>query len=289
MTQLTNINPQMANFEVTSTESFMFSGGNGDSVQGFIFKPINFDWTKKYPLAYLIHGGPESPWKSCWFYTWNVQLWTNRGYAVVMVNFHGSSGMGQEFIDSVRNDWGGLPYNDLINGVDYVDATYKWVNVKRTCVVGGSFGGFMVNWIQGQTDRFTCLISHSGIFSTLTISYSTEILWYIMTEFCPINQVGCKPYEQNSRENYLKFNPEAYVQNWKTPQLVIHGSNDFRVPISEGISAFSALQVKGVPSRFIHLTEENHFVSNSANSIVWYDEVLGWMDKYTKPTKETSL
>jgi len=285
MVQLTNINSELAGFEMTPAESFYFSGGNGDAVQGFIFKPINFDGSKKYPLAYLIHGGPEGAWESSWSYRWNVQLWTNRGYAVVVVNPHGSTGMGQTFTDLVRNDWGGLPFKDLMNGVDYVNNTYKWVNVKKSCAVGASYGGYMVNWIQGQTDRFSCLVSHDGVFSTLTMFYATEELWFPMAEYCPLDQVGCKPYDsQKARDGYLKFSPEAYVQNWKTPQLVIHGSNDFRIPISEGISVFSALQVKGVPSRFLHMTEENHWVLNPVNSIKWYDEVLGWMDKYTAPT-----
>ena len=284
-TQLTNINPDLAtNFEMSYAQSFTFTSTNNDDVQGFIFKPINFDANKKYPLAYLIHGGPEGAWESSWSYRWNVQLWTSAGFAVVVVNPHGSTGMGQNFTDLVRNDWGGLPYNDLMLGFDYVEKTYDWVNTKKSCAVGASYGGYMVNWIQGQTDKFSCLVSHDGVFSTLTMFYATEELWFPMAEYCPLDQVGCKPYDDKYRDRFLKFSPEAYVDNWKTPQLVIHGSNDLRIPISEGISVFTALQVKGVPSRFLHMTEENHWVLNANNSIKWYEEVLGWMKKWTDPS-----
>lgn len=147
----------------------------------------------------------------------------------------------------------------------------------------------MINWIQGQTDRFKCLVSHDGVFSTLTMFYATEELWFPMAEYCPLDQVGCTPYDGKNRDRYLQFSPEAYVSKWKTPQLVVHGSNDFRIPISEGISVFTALQLKGVPSRFIHFTEENHWVLKAENSIVWYDEVLKWMNQYTAiPTEEKS-
>ncbi len=289
MIQITNVNPQLSSFELTSGESFIFAGGNHEDVQGFVFKPVNFHPGKRYPLAYLIHGGPEGAWETSWSSRWNVQLWTNHGYAVAVVNPHGSTGMGQAFTDKVRDDWGGLPYKDLMNGMDYIASHFSWINSKKACAIGASYGGFMVNWIQGQTDRFACLISHDGVFSTLTMFYATEELWFPMAEYCPINSVGCKPYDSNYRERYLKYSPEAYVNNWKTPQLVIHGTNDYRIPISEGISVFTALQMKGVPSRFVHMTQENHWVLKAENSIKWYDEVLGWMDKYTVNSAEKKV
>lgn len=291
MTQLTNVNPNLKDFELTSSESFYFPGGNGEDIQGFIFKPIKFNGDTKYPLAYLIHGGPEGAWESSWSYRWNVQLWTNRGYAVAVVNPHGSTGMGQKFTDLVRNDWGGLPYKDLMNGMDYIAKTYKWADTKNACACGASYGGYMVNWIQGQTDRFKCLVSHDGVFSTLTMFYATEEIWFPLAEYCPLDKIGCKPFDPQYRQRYFEYSPEGHVANWKTPMLVIHGSNDYRIPVSEGISVFTALQMKGIPSRFLHFTEENHWVLKPENSIKWYEQVLLWMDTYTgnKPPTEQEV
>jgi dipeptidyl aminopeptidase/acylaminoacyl peptidase len=289
LNQLTNLNPQLSNFASSTPELFFFKGGYGDTVQGWILRPINFVPSQKYPVAFLIHGGPEGAWESSWSYRWNPQLWTARGYAVVMVNPHGSSGQGQKFTDAVRDDWGGVPYFDLMTGLDYALSTYSFLDGNRACALGASYGGYMVNWIQGQTDRFKCLVTHDGVFSTLTMFYATEELWFPMAEYCPLNAVGCKPWEDQYRERYLKFSPEANVASWKTPHLVIHGSNDFRIPVSEGISVFTALQLRGIPSRFLHFTQENHWVLRPENSIKWYEEVLGWIDTYTKTTTKLPL
>jgi len=202
-----------------------------------------------------------------------------------MINPHGSSGQGQKFQDAVLNDWGGVPYFDLMTGLDFALAKYSFLDKDKMCACGASYGGYMVNWIQGQTDRFKCLVNHDGVFSTLTMFYATEEMWFPMNEYCPPGSFGCKPWEEKSREGYLKFSPEKYVANWKTPTLVVHGSKDFRIPISEGISTFTALQVRGVPSRFLHFAEENHWVLRPENSIKWYDEVLGWLDNYIKPAQ----
>ena len=281
---LTNINVDLLkDFTMSTPESFEFLGGYGDMVQGWLMKPINFDATKAYPLAFLIHGGPEGAWESSWSYRWNPQLWANRGYAVAMINPHGSSGKGIKFQDAVRNDWGGVPYEDLMTGLTYILTTYPFLTSEKVCACGASYGGYMVNWIQGKTDRFKCLVTHDGVFSTVSMFYGTEELWFPKAEYCPGDKIGCTPYEsKESREGFEKFSPESLVQNWKTPHLIIHGSMDFRIPVEEGISAFTALQLKGVPSKFIHFPEENHWVLKAENSIQWYDEVIGWMDNYIK-------
>jgi len=282
MTRLTYVNSdKLSQFTLGEFESFNFIGGYNDTIQGFLVKPPNFDSTKKYPLAFLIHGGPEGAWKSSFGYGWNSQMWTNRGYVVVMINPHGSVGMGQNFTDDVLNNWGGTPYKDLMTGFDYVIKTYPFIDGSRACAAGASYGGYMVNWIQGQTDRFKCLVTHDGVFNTLAALYSTEELWFPLSEYCPVNQYGCKPWDPLMREGYLKYSPEAYVKNWRTPHLIIHGTNDFRLSITEGLSAFSALQVRNVPSRFLHFPEENHWTLREENVIKWYEEILGWFDKWT--------
>lgn len=274
-------------FNLQDTETFFFTGGYGDKVNGLLLKPKDFDQSKTYPLAFLVHGGPEGAWESSWSHRWNPQLWAHRGYAVVMINPHGSSGVGIKYQDAVRDDWGGVPYKDLMTGLDYVLANYKFIDSDRMCACGASYGGYMVNWIQGQTDRFKCLVTHDGVFSTLSMFYATEEIWFPYAEYCPRDKVGCTPYDSNFRERYLKYSPESYVQNWKTPHLIIHGSKDFRIPISEGLSAFTALQVKGIKSRFLHFDMENHWVLRAENSIKWYKEVLEWLDENTQ-SKEHS-
>ena len=282
MTQITFINSELlSKFEFVTPEIFSFTGGYNDTVQGWVFKPIDFQENKSYPIAFLIHGGPESPWIQSWSYRWNPQIWISRGYAVVMINPHGSPGQGQNFTDAVINNWGGVPYEDLMNGLDYAVNKYSWLDNDRACAVGASYGGYMVNWIQGQTDRFKCLVTHDGVFSTVSMFYETEEIWFPMAEYCPLGEHGCTPWQENYREGFEKYSPEKYVKNWKTPHLIIHGSRDYRIPISEGLSAFTALQVRNVPSRFIHFHEENHWVLRRENSIKWYDEVLGWLDAWT--------
>ena len=282
ITELTNLNSEtLKKFVFDQGEKFFFKGGYDDDVQGWIIKPKNFNPSNTYPLAFLIHGGPESSWESSWSYRWNPQVWAHRGYVVVMINPHGSSGMGIKFQDAVRDDWGGVPYKDLMTGLDYALNQYKFIDKERICALGASYGGYMVNWIQGQTNRFKCLVTHDGVFSTLSMFYATEEIWFPFAEYCPRSNIGCTPFDSKFRDRYLKFSPESYVQNWNTPHLIIHGSNDFRIPISEGLSAFTALQVKGIESRFLHFYEENHWVTKAENSIKWYDEIIEWLEKFT--------
>lgn len=275
----------MKEFEFVEPISFMFEGGYKDQVQGWIFKPAGYVEGKQYSTALLIHGGPESSWSSGFSYGWNPQLWANHGFTVVMINPHGSTGRGSKFQNAVRNDWGGVPYQDIMAGIDYAAKTYNYVNKDKMCAIGGSYGGYMVNWIQGHTDIFKCLISHDGAFSTISKFYSTDELWFQKSEFCTPDKIGCNPFDSPEiREGYEKNSPERYVENWKTPMLVIHGGMDYRVPLTEALSAFTSLQLKKVDSRLLFFPLENHWVLRPENSNKWYEEIFAWMDKYL--TKE---
>ena len=286
--EIANLNKDKLNdFELSKPELFHFTGGYNDTVYGWLFKPTNFNEDKTYPVALLIHGGPESAWTSSWSYRWNPQLFVNQGYTVVAINPHGSTGFGTEFREAVRNDFGGVPYEDIINGLKYVIKKNKYMDKNRICAAGGSYGGYMINWIEGHNDddfiKFKCLVNHDGDFSGIAQFYGTDELWYEMTEYCPKDKTGCKPYESKSiREGFEKFSPEKFVQNWKTPMMVIHGGNDYRVPVTEGLSTFSGLQLKGVESKFLFFREENHWVLNPPNQVKWYEEVLNWFGSHTK-------
>ncbi len=279
--EIDNNKDTMSSFNLPEFESFKYLGGQDDLVQGWIMKPTNFNSSLSYPLAFLIHGGPESAWMSTFNYRWNPILWASRNYAVVMINFHGSVGQGQKYVDSIRGDMGGVPYIDLMKGLSFVGQRYEWVNTTNACAIGGSYGGYMVNWIQGQTDKFKCLVTHDGYFNQIGMLYSTDEIWFPLTDFCPNSAWGCVPWDQKYRSLYDKHSPESYVKNWKTPHLVIHGGKDYRIPITEALSVFSALQLKNIPSRLIVFPEENHWVLRPENSVKWYDEVLNWLDKYT--------
>ena len=272
----------MQQFEMIDPEWFTFTGANNDRIQGWIMKPTNYIAGRKYPLAYLIHGGPEGAWEPAWSYRWNPNLWVNHGFAVVMINPHGSSGMGIDFQNAVRYNWGGWPYEDIMLGYDFVVNNFDFIDRDRVGACGASYGGYMINWIQGHNDekKFKCLVTHDGVFSTITMFYATEEMWFPMSEYCPHDKWGCKPYNDDERKGYEDYNPEYFAQNWNTPHLIIHGSKDYRIPVTEGISAFTTLQIRGIPSRFLHFPDENHWVLKPSNSIKWYEEVLGWLDKY---------
>ena len=273
----------LQNKELPDPEAFNFIGGYNDTVYGWIMKPINFDETKKYPVALLIHGGPESSWTSGWSYSWNPTMYAQQGYAVVMINPHGSTGVSSQFQNAVRNDWGGVPYQDIITGINYAVNNYNYLDKDKICAAGGSYGGYMINWINGHTDMFKCLVNHDGAFSVISKFYGTEELWFQKAEFCPSDKIGCNPFDgKEIRDGYEKNSPERFVQNWKTPMLVIHGGKDMRVPLTEGLQAFTALQMKGIDSQFLYFPEENHWTLNPANQIQWYDSVYKWFEKYTK-------
>jgi dipeptidyl aminopeptidase/acylaminoacyl peptidase len=256
-------------------QQFSFPGWNNENVFGYVIKPVDFKPDRKYPVAFLIHGGPQGSFGNAWSWRWNPQAFAGAGYAVVMIDFHGSTGYGQAFTDSISGDWGGKPLVDLQLGLEEALKANAWLDAGNVCALGGSYGGFMINWIAGQwPDRFKCLVSHDGIFDNRTMYYSTEELWFPEHEFSA-------PEYQNPAA-YAKFNPIDYVAKWKTPTLVIHGQQDYRVPDSQGLSVFTALQRRGIPSELLYFPNENHWVLKPADSIQWYDTVLAWLGRWTQ-------
>ncbi len=253
-------------------EQFQFKGAKGDTVWGFAMKPAGYK-SGKAPVAMLIHGGPQGSFGDHWHYRWNPQAFAGRGYAVVFIDFHGSTGYGQAFTDAINGDWGGAPYEDLMLGLDAALAKFPWMDGARVAAAGASYGGFMINWINGHTDRFKALVCHDGNIDEQMAYFDTEELWF------PEWEHGGTPWDKP--EGYAKHNPVDFVKNWKTPTLVIHGGNDFRVVDTQGMGTFTALQRKGVPSRFVHFPDENHWVLKPHNSRKWHEEVLGWLDRHT--------
>jgi dipeptidyl aminopeptidase/acylaminoacyl peptidase len=257
-------------------QQFTFHGANNENVFGYVVKPVDFKPDRKYPVAFLIHGGPQGSFGNAWSWRWNPQAFAGAGFAVVMIDFHGSTGYGQAFTDSISGDWGGKPLEDLKLGLDAALKANPSLDGDNVCALGGSYGGFMINWIAGQwPDRFKCLVSHDGIFDNRTMYYSTEELWFPEHEFSG-------PEYQNPAA-YAKFNPIDYVAKWKAPTLVIHGQQDYRVPDSQGLSVFTALQRRGIPSELLYFPNENHWVLKPADSIQWYDTVLAWLNRWTRP------
>jgi dipeptidyl aminopeptidase/acylaminoacyl peptidase len=276
-TQITHVNQEvLAGVRMGEPEQFSFQGANGDKVWGWITKPVGFQPGKKYPLAFLIHGGPQGSFSNEFHYRWNPQPYAAAGYAVVTVDFHGSTGYGQAFTDAIRKDWGGKPLVDLQQGLAAALKRSPWIDGDRVCALGASYGGFMIDWIQGNwPGRFKCLVDHDGTFDQRMMYYSTEELWF------PEWELG-GPYWQNPAL-YEKNNPVDFVERWKTPMLVVHGGLDYRIPVTQGIAAFNTLQRKGIPSQFLYFPDENHWVLKPANSILWHDTVLAWLDRWLKP------
>jgi len=255
-------------------ESFWFEGAHGDKVEGFLVKPPNFDPSKKYPVKFLIHGGPQGAWGDDWSYRWNPELFAANGYVVIMINFHGSTGYGQKFIDAINGDWGGAPFEDLMKGLDYAEEHYPFIDKSRECALGASYGGYAINWILGHTDRFKCLVSHDGMFNAESAWGTTEELWFNDWEF------KGTPYD--NRASYEKWSPHQYAKNFKTPTLVIHGQRDYRLDVSEGLQLFTTLQMEGVPSKMLYFPDEGHWVMKPQNSQLWYKTVNDWVDQWTK-------
>jgi len=256
-------------------EQFSFKGWNDETVYGYVMKPYGFTPGRRYPVAFLIHGGPQSSFGNFWSYRWNPQAWAGRGYGVVFIDFHGSPGYGQAFTDSISQDWGGKPLEDLQKGLAAALARYGWLDGENACAAGASYGGFMVNWIAGNwPDRFKCLVNHDGVFDQRSMYYSTEELWF------PEWENGGTYFDKP--ENYEKFNPVAHVTKWKAPMLVIHGDLDYRVPPEQGIAAFTALQRRGIESRLLFFPNENHWVLKPANSVLWHQTVFDWLDAHLK-------
>jgi dipeptidyl aminopeptidase/acylaminoacyl peptidase len=279
--QLTHLNNSvLSQIDMSPLECFWFTGAHDDKVQGFLVKPPNFDASKKYPVKFLIHGGPQGAWGDDWSYRWNPELFasptssTSSGYVVIMINFHGSTGYGQKFIDAINGDWGGAPFEDLMNGLDYAEKTYPFIDKDRECALGASYGGYAINWILGHTDRFKCLVSHDGMFNAESAWGTTEELWFNDWEF------KGTPYD--NRASYEKWSPHQYAKNFKTPTLVIHGQRDYRLDVSEGLQLFTTLQMEGVPSKMLYFPDEGHWVLKPQNSQLWYKTVNDWVDQWTK-------
>ena len=279
--QLTRLNDAvLSQIAMSQLESFWFTGAHSDKVQGFLVKPPNFDASKKYPVKFLIHGGPQGAWGDDWSYRWNAELFaaptsaTSSGYVVIMINFHGSTGYGQKFIDAINGDWGGAPFEDLMKGLDYAEKTYPFIDKNRECALGASYGGYMINWILGHSDRFQCLVSHDGMFNAESAWGTTEELWFNDWEF------SGTPYD--NRASYEKWSPHQYAKNFKTPTLVIHGQRDYRLDVSEGFQLFTTLQMEGVPSKMLYFPDEGHWVGKPQNSQLWYKTVNDWVDQWTK-------
>ncbi len=256
-------------------EPFNFIGAGGDTVYGWLVRPVDFDPGRKYPVAFLIHGGPQGSFGNDFHYRWNPQAYAGAGYAAVMVDFHGSTGYGQAFTDAIRGDWGGKPYEDLMKGLDHALGRYSFLDGQRMCALGASYGGYMVNWIAGQTDRFRCLVSHDGNIDEATAYLMTEELWF------PEWEHGGTLWEDPA--GFAKHDPIDHIESWKTPTLVVHGGKDYRVVYTQGLATFTALQRKGIPSKLLFFPDENHWVLKPQNSKLWHETVLGWLDQWLKP------
>jgi dipeptidyl aminopeptidase/acylaminoacyl peptidase len=266
----------VASLDLRPLEPFGFVGALGDSVFGWLLKPPGFQPGRRYPLVYLIHGGPQGAWLDNWHARWNYQLFASRGWVVAAVNFHGSTGYGQAFTDAISQHWGDYPFEDLMKGMDALNRL-PFVDSTRTCAAGASYGGYMVFWIAGQTDRFRCLVAHDGVFNTVSMAGSTEELWFTNWEF------GGSPYR--NRELYEKWSPLNHVHKWKSPILIVHGQNDYRVDLSEGLQAFTAAKVNGVTAKFLYFPDEGHWVLRPRNRRVWWGTVLDWLSQYLEPPR----
>ena len=274
--QLTNINGSLLEeLEMNPLETFWFKSFDGLKVQGLMVKPPGFDATKKYPLMFLIHGGPQSAWGDDFHYRWNAQMFAAPGYVVVMINFRGSSNYGQEFTDRISGDWGGGCYRDLMKGLDYALENYPFIDPDKLGASGASYGGYMIYWIAGHTDRFKALFSHDGVYNLTSMYGVTEELWFPEWEFRGTPWTNKTMYEQ--------WSPHNCAQNYKTPMLIVHGEQDFRVPIGEGLQAFTALQRQGIPSRLLYFPDEGHWVLRPQNAELWWKTVFQWFDQYLKP------
>jgi dipeptidyl aminopeptidase/acylaminoacyl peptidase len=273
--QLTHTNDAaLSQVAMSPLEPFWFEGAKGDKVEGFLVKPPNFDPTKKYPVKFLIHGGPEGAWGDDWSYRWNPELFAANGYVVIMINFHGSTGYGQKFVDAINGDWGGAPFDDLMKGLDYAEKTYPFIDKDRECALGASYGGYMANWVLGHTDRFKCIVSHDGMFNAESVWGTTEELWFNNWEF--------KGTPYTNPEMYKKWSPSSAAKNFKTPTLVVHGQLDYRLDVSEGFQLFTTLQTMGVPSKMLYFPDEGHWVLKPQNAQLWYKTVNDWVDEWTK-------
>jgi dipeptidyl aminopeptidase/acylaminoacyl peptidase len=271
--QLTAVNRDLlAQLDPVTLDRFSFAGANGDKVWGIKVKPVR---STTLPIAFVVHGGPQGSFGNAWSYRWNSRLLASPGYGVVSIDFHGSTGYGQAFTDSIRNDWGGKPLEDLQKGLAFATANDPQLQADNACALGASYGGYMMNWIAGNwPDRFKCLVQHDGVFDARAMAYETEELWFDEWEH------GGKAYHEDPQA-FERWNPVNHVTKWKTPMLVIAGEKDFRIPYTQGLASFTALQRREIPSKLVVFPDENHWVLKPKNSIQWYGEVQGWLDRWT--------
>ena len=273
--QITNINSDLvSNIEFGEFDTFWSPGANKAKIQSIIVKPPFFNPNKKYPLIFLIHGGPQGNWSDDFHYRWNTQLFASRGSVVVAPNPRGSTGYGQKFTDEISGDWGGKVYTDLMNACDYAIKNFKFIDANNTFAAGASYGGYMINWMEGHTSRFNAVVSHDGVYNIESMYGSTEELWF------PEWEMKGTPWQ--NRTLYEKWSPNRFVKNFRTPMLVVHGALDFRVPESQAFELFTALQRKGVPSKFLYFPDEYHFVTKPQNARLWWNTIFDWFEQYKK-------
>ena len=284
--QITHLNDVLlAQLDLPKMESFWFTAADGTKLEGFLIRPPGFDPAKKYPVKFLIHGGPQGAWGDSWSYRWNAELFAANGYVVVMINPRGSTGYGQVIVDGVNGDWGGKPFTDLMTGLDYAEQYYPFIDKDRECALGASYGGYMANWVLGHTNRFKCIVSHDGMFNAESAFGSTEEDWFNIWEFKFPNTQGGHPWDYYGKPDadnpYRKWSPSLYAKNFKTPTLVVHGQLDYRLDVSEGFQLFDTLQMLGVPSKMLYFPDEGHWVLKPQNSQLWWKTVNDWVDQWT--------
>jgi dipeptidyl aminopeptidase/acylaminoacyl peptidase len=288
---LTHLNEHFKDaLDMSELESFDFKSGDKAKVQGFLIKPPGFDPAKKYPVKFLIHGGPQGAWGDAWSYRWNAELLAANGYVVIMINPRGSTGYGQAFVDGVNGDWGGKPFSDLMLGLDYAEKTYPFIDKNRECALGASYGGYMASWILGHTNRFKCIVTHDGMFNPESAYGTTDEVWFNEWEFKFPNTSGGKPWDYygkpDSENPFRKWSPAMSAKSFKTPTLVIHSQLDYRLDVSEGYQLFTTLQRLKVPSKMLYFPDESHFVQKPQNSELWYKTVNAWVDQWTAQNRE---
>ncbi len=288
--RVTHLNDALlAQLDLPKMESFWFTAKDGTKLQGFIIRPPGFDAKKKYPVKFLIHGGPQGAWGDDWSYRWNAELFAANGYVVVMINPRGSTGYGQAIVEGVSGDWGGKPFTDLMTGLDYAEQHYPFIDKNRECALGASYGGYMANWILGHTDRFKCIVTHDGMFNAESAFGTTEEDWFNIWEFKTPGSQGGHPWDYYGKpddENpFRKWSPSLYAKNFKTPTLVVHGQLDYRLDVSEGFQLFDTLQMLGVPSKMLYFPDEGHWVLKPQNAQLWYKTVNDWVDQWTKSSR----
>jgi len=276
--QLSHINDAiLARLKLGKSREFWFKGAKSEDVHGFLLEPPGFDPGRNYPGLMLIHGGPQGAFMDDFHWRWNAQLWVASGCVGIIINFHGSRGYGQKFCDAVSRDWGGAPYEDIMKGLDYVVNRFGFIDRDRVGAAGGSYGGFMVNWIAGQTDRFKCLISHAGLAEHWSMFGATEEIWFPQWEF------GGRPWE--APELHEKWSPVRYARNFKTPMLIIHGEQDYRVPYTQALQMFTALRIQGVKAKLVIFPDECHFITRPQNARFWWNTNHAWLTEHLSATR----